>query len=773
MLSSVAIYASLLTSGQVTTPIDRFELVTRHNIELHKFSSRMPLQIGNGSFAFSFDITGLQTFTPFNTLSQWGWKSSPMPVGSSQRDFRGQVWPTHGRDVRYPMPDPDHPQLSQWMASNPHRINLGRIGFTLRDSRGVGVSPVHIKNAQQTLDLWTGITTSRFVVDGFPVVVKTAADPATESIAVQVFSALVRNGQLSVFFSYPGDDPQYFAQYVGDQNSPEWINIETSGFRKATLTDSDPDTQRTMNLRWETPAKLTRVSKTPQKLSIPWATYWAVGKSGGMVENLSWRIKDNRLTVRPAQDLNDPAPGKAKLLEIRYQIGNTIQAVSVDENQEISIAGTATDNRIVLTPELHTGPLMFTCTFAPEATEAPTVDEVFARSKEAWPKFWESGGAIDLSGSSDPRWKELERRIVLSQYLMKVNESGNLPPQESGLVNNSWYGKFHMEMLLWHSAHWALWNRWSPFYGASHVYARLLPSATARAKSQGYAGARWPKALGPTLVEWPDIIHALLIWQQPHPIFFAELDYRAHPSKATLLKWAPIIEATADFMASYAQLNPETKLYDLGPPLVPVSENLDPKFNRNPTFELSYWRTGLRLAIQWQNRLGKQVNPKWDKVLNGLAPLPQRDGNYLLSEGVFDMWTKLNYEHPALIGAYGLLPGDGVDHKTMRDTFELVMKLWNFDRVWGWDFPMLAMTAARLNQPERALDLLLTDSPNFQFDAAGLASGGPYPYFPSNGGLLYTVAMMAAGWDGSPDRHAPGFPGVGWNVKFENISPAP
>jgi hypothetical protein len=56
----------------------------------------------------------------------------------------------------------------------------------------------------------------------------------------------------------------------------------------------------------------------------------------------------------------------------------------------------------------------------------------------------------------------------------------------------------------------------------------------------------------------------------------------------------------------------------------------------------------------------------------------------------------------------------------------------------------------------------------------GLSAGGPFPYFPSNGGLLYAVAMMAAGWDGAPRVHAPGFPNDGsWTVCFEDLSKAP
>jgi hypothetical protein len=47
-------------------------------------------------------------------------------------------------------------------------------------------------------------------------------------------------------------------------------------------------------------------------------------------------------------------------------------------------------------------------------------------------------------------------------------------------------------------------------------------------------------------------------------------------------------------------------------------------------------------------------------------------------------------------------------------------------------------------------------------------------YMPGNGGLLWAVAMMAAGWDGAPDRPVPGFPDDGsWVVKWECLKKAP
>ena len=135
--------------------------------------------------------------------------------------------------------------------------------------------------------------------------------------------------------------------------------------------------------------------------------------------------------------------------------------------------------------------------------------------------------------------------------------------------------------------------------------------------------------------------------------------------------------------------------------------------------------------------------------MRGLAPLPAADGLYLQQEGMTDTYTKWNWEHPSLIGALGMLPGDGVDPLIMRATVRKVMTDWQWDRCWGWDFPMMAMAAARNGKPRLAVEALLHGSKKNQFNVTGLSSGGPFPYFPSNGGLLYAAAMMSAGWDGT------------------------
>ena len=111
------------------------------------------------------------------------------------------------------------------------------------------------------------------------------------------------------------------------------------------------------------------------------------------------------------------------------------------------------------------------------------VASIERKSAASWEKYWRSGAAVDLSGSKDPRWLELERRIVLSQYLMRANESGLFPPQESGLVNNGWFGRFHFEMIWWHGVHYGLWNRMECFDNYLNVYKDFMPKALERAKS--------------------------------------------------------------------------------------------------------------------------------------------------------------------------------------------------------------------------------------------------------------------------------------------------
>ena len=692
-LFCLSVFLPLSVMGE---PIDREAVVKRHRVCTTGTLLKSPAQVGNGKFAFGMDITGLQTFVPFNTLSDWSWHSFPLPEGMRAEDYRPVVVETHGKKIAYELRNPDQPELSEWLTKNPHRYNLGRIGFRLLREDGTEAREIDLGNARQEIDLWTGVVYSRFELNRKEVKVRTVCHPDKDMIGVSIESELLNDGNMSIYLDFPYPDGRYFKHYIGRYDT---ISGHTSTFEKLApnsvrIARTMDDTHYYATLDWTGPATFSRESE-----------------------------KAHTFLLQPR----------------------------------------------------HTSTFSFTCCFSPEPVADVTepVASIERKSAVSWEKYWRSGAAVDLSGSKDPRWLELERRIVLSQYLMRANESGLFPPQESGLVNNGWFGRFHFEMIWWHGVHYGLWNRMECFDNYLNVYKDFMPEALERAKSEGRSGARWPKCTGNFNREWPGSAHAYLIWHEPHPIYFAEMQYRQKPVPETLEKWKDVVLNTADYMADYLFYDKKTKQYVLGPPVVVVSENTDPLQTINPIFELGYFRYGLRTALEWADRLGlsEKRTKKWEEVLSKMAPLPVADGVYTTYEGIPDMWTKYTYEHPALTGVYGMLPGDGVDLPTFKRTLEKVSKEWQFNRIWGWDFPMLAMAAARTGQPALAIDMLMHPSAGFQFDEHGLATGGPFPYFPSNGALLTAVAMMCGGWDGS-EGEAPGFPKDGsWTVRYEGFVP--
>jgi protein-glucosylgalactosylhydroxylysine glucosidase len=422
----------------------------------------------------------------------------------------------------------------------------------------------------------------------------------------------------------------------------------------------------------------------------------------------------------------------------------------------------------------------FTCRFSKsdEAFPSQDAEETMTASKRWWRGFWQSGGAVDLSGSPDPRAHELERRIVLSRYLTAVQCAGSTPPQETGLTCNSWFGKFHLEMHWWHAVHFGLWGHPELLERSLAWYGATLPAARAAAENQGYRGCRWPKMTSPDGRQSPSAIGVFLIWQQPHPIYYAELLYRIGGDPSILRRFETVVSETAEFMASFCRRDARNGRFVLGPPVIPAQEIFPPDSTWNPAFELSYWAWGLETAQRWRVRLGLGRNDEWDEILSALSPLPMSDGLYQNAETALNTFTDPSQrkDHPSLLGAFGMLPCATVDTAAMGRTLEKVIRSWDWETAWGWDFPLMAMTAARAGRPDLAVDCLLMDSPKNVY----LRNGHNYQnerlpvYLPGNGGLLAAVAMMAAGWDGCPKIPAPGFPqNKGWNVRFEGLHPLP
>jgi hypothetical protein len=459
----------------------------------------------------------------------------------------------------------------------------------------------------------------------------------------------------------------------------------------------------------------------------------------------------------------------------RYRVTAVCPGVTVDSPGPHTFAFSVSDGTMELA--FHFEPLCVE-SMGINALPAPAAcPPSFAAARSAcvdfWQDYWTRGGAIDFSGSGDCRGDELERRVVLSQYLMAIQSRGSLPPAETGLTCNSWYGKFHLEMHYWHQAHFALWGRTEELKKSLGFYKRILPLARELACSQGYRGARWPKMCDAGGRNTPSSIAVLLIWQQVHPLMLAELCYRSAPDASFLREYRDVVAETAEFMRSFVHWDGESSRFVLGPPYIPAQERHDPRIVLNAPYELEYFRWGFREADLWLGRLGEA--PRFSDAAEKLAVPVVKDGLYLAHENCPDTFTRRPFftDHPSMLAMYGVLNSERIDPKTMSATLDKILEVWDMDSLWGWDFPMMAMTACRLGRYDNAIDLLLMDSPKNTYMPNGhnrqQGSGDLPLYLPGNGGLLIASAMMAAGY-GVPGGAGSGslFP-QGFAVKAEGL----
>ncbi|MFI5132574.1 MAG: hypothetical protein ACHQFX_21400, partial [Chitinophagales bacterium] len=360
----------------------------RHTVINTSFDSLSSLTVGNGQFAFTVDATGLQSFpgwyargVPLGTQSEWGWHSF---TNTNNYAFSETLkyYKLNGSDVSYSvqLKEPErNKDAVNWFRQNPHRLQLGNIGFEIVKKDGSPADIKDIQNIRQSLDMWTGEIHSRFTVGNDPVDVITYCHQQQDLIAVKISSPLLVSGKIGIRIRLPYPNGDW--KDVGDN----WKNEDK---HESSLIQQFPQSADIVH----------RLDSTTYSI------------------DLSWK-------------------GNAAIKKKR-------------------------DHYFVLTPS-GKNQFEFSCRFDRkiDMTVIPTYSQTKANNEQQWKKFWVSGAAVDFSGSIDKRAKELERRIILSQYLTKIQCAGNYPPQETGLTYNSWYGKPHLEMHWWHAIHFALWGR--------------------------------------------------------------------------------------------------------------------------------------------------------------------------------------------------------------------------------------------------------------------------------------------------------------------------
>ena len=681
--------------------IDRRELVSGHDPVLTKIEKESPLTVGNGEFAFTADITGMQTLyedydiLPLCTMSQWGWHTKPVSNERYEYTLKDLVMTEYdvcdGRHVVYPKKEfAGNEEVYQWLRKNPHRLNLARIGFLYKGER---VRKEQLSDIRQELKLYEGILESSFSVEGISCKVQTSChNQGKDQLAFLVESPALKDGSLTVEISFPYGSPYISASdwNAGDMHTTEAVERSSGGILLKRQLDRD--------------------------------IYFASVSSDGK--------------------FNEHLPGHC--LIIRGEASKLELAVAFYHQESDA-----------------------------KAKPVETVSQIMDASRQGFKDFWEKGGIIRLNQSKDKRAWELERRIILSQYLMAVNSSGSTPPQETGLTCNSWYGKMHLEMYLWHCAWLPLWNQCELLERSLKWYKTHLPEARENAQRNGYKGARWPKMIATEAIDAPSKIAPLLVWQQPHIIYMMEMQYRNTRRKDFLEEYWQVVEETAQFMADFVVWNEDHNCYDIPSPVIPAQECHREVDTVNPAFEVEYWRLTLRIAAEWAGRLNRNPDAKWLEVAEHMAALTEANGVYLAHEKCPNTYAEFNRDHPSLLGAYGLIGSDRVDREVMRNSLRLVEKCWQYPTLWGWDFALMAMTAVRLGEPELAIELLLKDT----YKNCYLASGNNMQigrkdlplYLPGNGSLLLAAAIMTAGYEGC-DRELPGFPKNGqWIVEYENI----
>jgi len=692
--------------------INRKEVVSRHNITIKNVAAKSPLQLGNGIFGASFDVTGMQSYPEsyragggLSTMSEWGFQAFPNPANVTADGFPATMYRTNARSVPYlDERVAGFEEAARYLNANPNRLNLGRLGLKIWGNEGKTAVLDELQNIVQELDLYSGELRSFFDFAGQKTGVRTVAHPRLTMIGWQIDSALLAQRKMQLALDFGGAS----AAWEGERGK---FAAFTGATTAAVLSDRE--------------LLLTR-----------------------KVNDLTYFVK------------------------LRFTNGICRQTGA---------------HSFVLAPDC--GQLEVTLQYAlspDDWFDDGYYDACADAAKHDWRDYWEHGGIMDFSRSTDPRAFELERRVILSLYLARVNSCGTYPSAETGYVCNSWWGKFHLEMHWWHSAHFSLWGRPELLRQSLSHYHNIARLGRKLAARQGYRGIRWPKMLAPEGDIAPCHIASWLLWQQPLLIFMADGLSRQTGDREIINEYGELVFETAEFMISFMEFDKESNALKMGPPMVDSAEIYrDFPANFNFNFELESWYAGLQIAQQWHQQIRHCRNREIDAVCRNWPQLTIRDNVYVagasaddtftnpanrstqvtgtVCHGEFDLKAR-NISHPTLLGIYGMLPGYLVDQTTMQKTFEKVRREWNWDcEIWGWDYPLAAMTGLRLQLAGEALDLLLMDKPTNHYQPNGHVWQNELlpTYLPANGGLLYAVTGLCG-------KNAVLPPG--WAIDFENIT---
>ena len=235
-------------------PIDRKALVTRNNPKISEVDTLASLSVGNGSFAMTVDVTGLQTFhneygkgMPLGTQSDWGWHSFPnvnnYKFEETLKDFdfgRGRLEPYAVQSNDFTERQKD---AVDYFRSNPNRLHLGIIGLELDEK----IQLYDIQYINQDLDMWNGEIRSNFSVGYKTVSVQTLCHPEKDMISAKISAEF--NPAIKFRFAYPtGEWGDYASDWTKNHLHSTTVVAQTT--QSAVLKREINDIVYYVNIEW-------------------------------------------------------------------------------------------------------------------------------------------------------------------------------------------------------------------------------------------------------------------------------------------------------------------------------------------------------------------------------------------------------------------------------------------------------------------------------------------------------------------------------------------
>ncbi|MDR3128015.1 MAG: hypothetical protein LBT99_01625 [Bifidobacteriaceae bacterium] len=706
--------------------INRKVLLNKFSPILNKIDFESPFSLGNSNYCFNSDITGFQTLyndyakhnNPLTIMSNWAWHSNKLSSGSvyTYDDLKLTKYKSYdgSQNLYYAIhPQSDNEEVYDYLRQNPHRLSLGRLRLLI-DNKIPKLT--QFTNIYQKLNLYDGTLDSKYQVDKINFAVKTFTLPKSDTTAFEVnYQKLTKNS-------------------ISSKSAPSLV----------------------LDFGYPSPSQAAA----------------------------SYTLSTNKLHISKITCQT------AKKVIIKRQIDNFIYYIALGLNN--IIVKQVSSHKFLLIPKLNKFSFFIKFSLIDKQLSkikqsvnnldiSQYISDNLVETTKYWHEFWSKTGFINLTktrdktGQIDEQAYELQRRIILSQYLLALHSSGQLPPQETGLLCNSWYGKFHLEMHLLHAAYLPLYNLSDKLLPSLNWYKSIVDKAKINASKNGYKGLRWPKMIGPDAIDSPSVIAPLLLWQQTHIIYMLYLIYFIEGDNRLLDNFWELILGTAEFIISFLTYDKVRDTYNIYDPSIPGQEEFEPEQVRNPAFEIAYWKYSLILVDKISKVLHKSV-PNLSNIISKMAKPKIDNCLYLSHEACPDTFSKYAKDHPLQLAIFGLIDNKDIDKLSIYKTLQKVLQVWDAKTMWGWDFGYMAMLAARLGKSDLAVDLLLKESPSNYYAKNGhncqKVKVELPAYLPGNGCLLLAVALLTGGCIDNNAKSDNLFP-KNWVVEQENITGLP